>query len=108
MAADFGQGDQVLSRAATMVAQCKTDMDGISGQMMGHVEALRAQWGGTGSNAFVNLGNAWNEKQRRIVSALNEFEQNLLTTERTNTTTDDEQQSAMSNLQNTLGALPNG
>ncbi|MDZ4070041.1 MAG: WXG100 family type VII secretion target [Tabrizicola sp.] len=76
--------------------------------MRTHCEALRSQWGGQGSTSFQALAMAWNEKQQKIVNALNEFEQNLITTEKDNVSTDDAQQSSMTALQNSLGALPNG
>lgn len=107
-AADYGQGEKTLSRAAGLVADVKAEFDGISKQLMTNVETLRSQWGGQGSTAFQTLAMAWNEKQQKIVSALNEFEQNLITTEKDNVSTDDAQQSSMTALQNSLGALPNG
>ena len=51
---------------------------------------------------------AWNEKQQKIVSALDEFESNPVTTEKDNMATDDSQSTAMTSLQNSLGQLPNG
>jgi len=107
-APDFGQGEKVLSRAATMVADAKNELDGISKTLMNNVQAMRSQWGGQGSASFQSLAMAWDEKQRRIVSALNDFEQNLMTTEKDNVATDDSQQSSMTALQNSLGSLPNG
>ena len=92
-AADYGQGEKTLSRAAGLVADVKAEFDGISKQLMTNVETLRSQWGGQGSTAFQTLAMAWNEKQQKIVSALNEFEQNLITTEKDNVSTDDAQQS---------------
>ena len=103
---EYGQGEKVLSRAAGMVAEAKSDFDGISKNLMGNVETLRGAWAGQGALAFQSLAQAWNEKQTKIVSALNEFEQNLVATEKDNVSTDDNQSSSMTNLQNSLGALP--
>ena len=108
MSNEFGQGEKTLSRAAGMVAQARGEFDGISRTLMGNVEAMRSQWGGQGSVAFQALAMAWNEKQQKIVSALNEFESNLVTTEKDNMATDDSQSSSMTSLQNSLGQLPNG
>lgn len=107
-APDYGQGEKTLSRAAGLVADAKAEFDGISRTLMSNVEALRSQWGGQGSTAFQGLATAWNEKQQRIVGALDEFEQNLMSTERDNVATDGAQQSSMTALQNSLGALPHG
>lgn len=108
MSNEYGQGEKTLSRAAGMVAQARGEFDAISKNLMGNVESMRAQWGGQGSVAFQALAMAWGEKQQKIVSALNEFESNLVTTEKDNMATDDSQSSAMTSLQNSLGQLPNG
>lgn len=108
MSNEYGQGEKALSRAAGMVAQARGEFDTISKTLMGNVESMRSQWGGQGAVAFQALAMAWNEKQQKIVSALNEFESNLVTTEKDNLATDDSQSSAMTSLQNSLGQLPNG
>ena len=107
-AAEFGQGEKSLSRAATMVADAKVDFDKLAQQLEDQINALKGRWVGQGGAAFFTLHQAWTEKQTIIVSALNEFEQNLITTEKDNVSTDDAQQSSMTALQNSLGALPNG
>ena len=104
--AEYGQGEKVLSRAAGMVAEAKQEFDGISKTLMGNVEALRSQWAGQGATAFQALAMAWHEKQTTIVNALNEFESNLQATERDNYSTDDQQSSSLTSLQNSLGSLP--
>ncbi|CAB4705150.1 MAG: WXG100 family type VII secretion target [Actinobacteria bacterium] len=107
MSNEYGQGDKTLTRAAGMVAEAKGEFDGISKTLMNNVESLKAQWGGQGSTAFQALAMAWNEKQQKIVNALNEFEANLTTTEKDNLATDDQQSASLVGLQNSLGALPN-
>lgn len=106
MSNEYGQGEKTLSRAAGMVNEARGEFDTISKNLMGNVERLKGQWGGQGSVAFQALAMAWNEKQQKIVSALNEFESNLVTTEKDNMATDDSQSSAMTSLQNSLGQLP--
>ncbi|ANH37955.1 hypothetical protein I601_1520 [Nocardioides dokdonensis FR1436] len=106
MSNEYGQGEKTLSRAAGMVNQARGEFDTISKNLMGNVEGLRSQWGGQGSVAFQALAMAWSEKQQKIVSALNEFESNLITTEKDNMATDDSQSTAMTSLQNSLGQLP--
>ncbi|MBF4163544.1 WXG100 family type VII secretion target [Nocardioides acrostichi] len=105
-AMDYGQGEAVLSRAAGMVADAKVDLDLVSQRLAADVESMRAQWGGQGALAFAALGAAWNDKQRRIVAALDGFEANLRTTEKDNLATDDAQRGAMASLQSALGSLP--
>ncbi len=45
----------------------------------------------------------WREDANKIVSALNEFEANLLTSQSTYTASDESQQSSFSRLQGRLG-----
>ena len=90
-APEFGQGERSLTRAATMVADAKKDFDALALQLDDQINALRGRWVGQGGTAFFTLHQAWTEKQRVIVSALNEFEASLVSTERDNVATDDTQ-----------------
>ena len=101
-APEMGQGEKTLSRAAGMVADAKSDFDGMSRRLDGQIANLRGKWAGAGGTAFFALHQAWTEKQGVIVNALNEFEASLQSTERDNTDTD-EAQSA--NYNRTAGRL---
>lgn len=90
---DYGQGERTLSQAATLVSAAKVDFDRLSGTLEDNIAALRGKWAGAGGQAFFVLHQAWTEKQKVIVSALNEFETSLQTTERDNISTDDTQSS---------------
>ena len=57
----------------------------------------------THSVAFNQLMVRWREDATKIVSALNEFEQNLLSSQTTYTATDDTQQTTFSRLSGRLG-----
>lgn len=89
-------GNQTLTRAAGMVASAKQDFDRLSQDLEGKITGLRGRWQGAGGQAFFNLHQAWTEKQRIIVSALNEFEMSLIGTDRDFTATDDTQAQASS------------
>ena len=89
--AEMGQGEGTLTRAAGLVAGARGDFDQISARLAGQIEALRSGWAGAGGQAFFALHQAWTEKQRAIVSALDEFEAALTRTERDNLATDDAQ-----------------
>ncbi len=100
---EFGQGEGVLTRAAGMVADARTDFNNISRQLSDQIAGVQGRWGGQGATAFFALQQAWTEKQQVIVDALNEFEQSLGVTERDNINTDDTQGTNFANLTSKLG-----
>ncbi|GAA3820454.1 WXG100 family type VII secretion target [Nocardioides panacisoli] len=100
---EFGQGEGVLSRAAGMVADARTDFNSYSNTLTNQIAGVHGKWGGAGATAFFTLHQAWTEKHKVIVDALNEFEDSLQVTERDNTATDDTQRSSYTNLQGRLG-----
>lgn len=100
---EFGQGEGVLSRAAGMVADARTDFNSYSSTLTNQIAGVHGKWGGAGATAFFTLHQAWTEKHKVIVDALNEFEDSLQVTERDNTATDDTQRSSYTNLQGRLG-----
>ncbi|GEP33390.1 hypothetical protein NSZ01_11580 [Nocardioides szechwanensis] len=100
---EFGQGEGVLTRAAGMVADARSDFNTISRQLTDQISQVQGRWGGQGATAFFALQQAWTEKQQVIVDALNEFENSLGVTERDNINTDDAQGSNFTNLTHKLG-----
>ena len=101
-AAEMGQGEGTLSRAAGLVAEARGDFDRISARLDGQIEGLRGRWAGAGGQAFFALHQAWTDKQRVIVAALAEFEASLTGTERDNVATD---QAQSATYQRTAGRL---
>jgi WXG100 family type VII secretion target len=101
-APEMGQGEQTLTRAAGMVADARTDFDGLSRRLDGQIAGLQGRWAGAGATAFFALHRAWTDKQGVITRALAEFEASLVSTERDNVATDDAQ-SAL--YQRTAGRL---
>ena len=94
-AAEMGQGEGTLSKGAGLVADAKVDFDRISNKLDGQIQGLRGRWQGAGGTAFFTLHQAWTEKQKVIVGALNEFEASLTSTERDNVNTDQTQSDYM-------------
>jgi WXG100 family type VII secretion target len=84
------------------VADAKADFDRLALQLDGQIQGLQGKWAGAGGTAFFGLHQAWQQKQKVIVSALNEFEASLTSTEKDNISTD-EAQSA--NYTRTAGRL---
>ena len=106
-AAEMGQGEGTLTRAAGLVAEAKQDFDSLSKSLEGQISGIQGKWAGAGGNAFFGLHQAWTEKQNRIVSALNEFEQALTNTERDNISTDQAQSDNMARNHSRLDGIRN-
>jgi uncharacterized protein YukE len=100
---EMGQAQGTLSAAAGMVADAKHDFDRLNSELVQHIDGAKATWVGQGGTAFSALGHAWAEKQRTIVSALNQFEASLRSTEKDNTSTDDTQSAAFARNHQRLG-----
>lgn len=100
---EFAQGAGVLSRAAGMVADAHTDFNAYSSRLTGQISDIQGKWGGTGASAFFTLHQAWTEKQKVIVDALDDFQESLGATERDNSATDEDQAAAYVHLTGRLG-----
>jgi WXG100 family type VII secretion target len=103
-APEFGQGEGTLTRAATLVADTKRDLDGYAQQLDGHLGALRGRWVGQGGAAFFALHQAWTERQATIVRALDAFEASLVATEHDNVATDATESATYARTAGRLGA----
>ncbi len=99
---EMGMGEGTLKKAAQLVSGAKQDFDRLSGELEAEIADLRGQWAGSGGQAFFVLHRAWTEKQKVIVSALNQFEGSLLGTEKDVTSTDDTQATHFNLFQNRL------
>ena len=93
----------VLSLAAGKVSQTRSDVTGLCLQLDGQIEDLRAKWGGEGARAFSQLHAGWQDKQRRIVGALDTLAASLQDTDRDNTATDHAQAETSMSLASRLG-----
>jgi ESAT-6 family protein len=102
-APEFGQGEGTLSRAAGLVTDARADFNKIADKLTGQISAVQGKWGGQGAAAFFTLHAAWNEKQKVIVDALDEFSASLTTTEKDNVSTDDAQNASYTKLSGRLG-----
>jgi WXG100 family type VII secretion target len=102
-APEFGQGEGTLSKAATLVSDARADFNKIADRLTGQIGAVQGKWGGQGASAFFVLHQAWTEKQKVIVDALDEFSASLHSTEKDNVSTDDAQGTSYTRLQGRLG-----
>lgn len=103
MAAEVSAADGALKQGADAVAQSRGELQRELSSLEGKLSGIGSQWQGQGAVAFNALMARWREDANKIVSALNEFESNLLTSQSTYTASDEAQQSAMSRLQGRLG-----
>lgn len=92
-ATEFGQGEGSLTRAAVLVADAKQDFDTCARRLDEQIHALKGRWVGQGGAAFFTLHEAWTQRQNAIVQALDRFEASLVSTERDNLATDEDQSS---------------
>jgi WXG100 family type VII secretion target len=102
-ATEMGQGEGTLGRGAALVAGARLDLDRISSRLDGQIQGLRGRWQGSGGTAFFTLHQAWTEKQRTIVRALDAFEGALTSTERDNLATDQAQSADYARTTSRLG-----
>ncbi len=100
---EFGQGEGTLTHAAGLVTDARTDFTTYSARLDGQISGVHGRWGGRGAQAFFTLHQAWTEKQRTIVNALDDFAGSLTSTEQDNTATDDEIGATYRQLQGRLG-----
>lgn len=96
-------GEGALSRAAAMVAGARHDFDRMGSELEGRIAGLRGAWAGAGGQAFFLLHQAWSDRQRTVVGALDRFEAALLAAERDVTGADDAQAAHLAALTARLG-----
>ena len=103
MAGEVSKQDQALTRGAQMVVSARGDLEQQLSSLRGKLSGIGAQWQGAGSAAFQQVMTRWDEDSRKIISALDEFEQNLRTSEQTYNANDETQSSSYSKLSGRLG-----
>jgi WXG100 family type VII secretion target len=100
---EYGQAHGALTRAASMVSDAKADFVKISATLSDQIQSVQGKWGGQGAQAFFVLHQTWTEKQRTIVNALDDFSHSLTSTEKLNTSNDENVGATYSHLSNRLG-----
>lgn len=93
----------VLDRAARTVDEARSDVTRLSQELGVQIQGIGGRWSGEGARAFTQLHVAWQDKQRRIVAALDEFSASLTQTERDNRSTDTLRSDSATALINRLG-----
>lgn len=95
--------DGVLAAASETVMRARADVLTLSTHLEGEITALGASWGGEGARAFERLHRAWQEKQRRVVGALDNLSSALDDTGRDTSATDAAQADVSARLASRLG-----
>ena len=103
MAAEVSAADGALKQGADAVAQSRGELQRELAALEGKLSGIGSHWQGQGAVAFNTLMARWREDANKIVSSLNEFESNLLSSQSTYTASDEAQQSSFSRLQGRLG-----
>ncbi|MCU1433121.1 MAG: hypothetical protein JWP95_2226 [Actinotalea sp.] len=103
MAAEVSAADGALKAGAAAVAQSRSELQRELTVLEGKLAGIGAQWKGQGAVAFTALMTRWREDANKIISALNEFETNLNSSQTTYTAADDTQSASMNRLSGRLG-----
>lgn len=101
--AGLSQTEKALTKAADHVTTARQDVTKLSQTLSSQIQGMGNRWGGQGAAAFHNLHTAWQEKQNKIVSALDQFSESLVQTEKDNVSTDQSQADVSTKLINRLG-----
>jgi WXG100 family type VII secretion target len=88
---EMGMGVGTLGRGADLVEGARHDFDRMSAELDHEIDLLRSRWQGAGGSAFFAVKEAWTDRQRVVVSALDGLAGALRDTERDVLATDDTQ-----------------
>src|SRR5687768_11546530 len=73
MSHEMGMGAGTLGRGADLVGGARQDFDRLSAGLDHEIDQLRPRWQGAGGRAFFELKDAWNDRHRRVVAALDDL-----------------------------------
>ena len=103
MAAEVSAADGAIKQGADVVARTRGELRSELSALEGKLAGIGSHWQGQGALAFNQLMVRWRDDASKIIAALDEFEQNLVTSQSTYTASDDTQQSTFSRLSGRLG-----
>jgi WXG100 family type VII secretion target len=87
-------GERTLLDIATEVQTGRDKFKAAAKKLEGQILDKTAAWQGAGGASFFNLHAQWNQKQNKIIDALNEFEASLNIADKDAKNTDSDQSSA--------------
>ena len=103
MAETIGLTVGTLERAAALVGTARADLVGLGGRLSAGLADAQAGWRGGGARSFAGFHQAWSERHRAIVAALDGFESALRGLETISQRTDAEQARAYAGASAGLG-----
>jgi WXG100 family type VII secretion target len=103
MAGEVSKQDQALTRAAGLVADARSELDAQTASLRGKLQGIGSSWKGGAATSFVQIMERWDTDTKKLISALDNFENNLRATEKSYDAVDSEQQSHFTRLSNRLG-----
>jgi WXG100 family type VII secretion target len=92
-----------LGQSIALTRQAKSDFSTQISALNGKLADIGSHWQGQGAVAFTRVQDAWNNQVTRLLSALEEFGDNLEGTEKTFNITDTDVTDSLSQLTNRLG-----
>jgi len=104
MAGEVSAADGALKAGADVVASTRGSLQQQLQALEGKLASVGSGWQGQGAVAFTQLMTRWRDDATKIISALNEFETNLISSQTSYTASDDAQAQAMSTLAGRLDA----
>lgn len=107
MAGNMELGAGALKQIGGEVTSGKEDFRALSHQLSGKINEKTQQWQGAGGTAFFNLHQQWQDKNTKILAALDEFDAALRKTDSDTTSTDQGQSQSMGTNLGALDAIPN-
>lgn len=99
-------GEGVLNQAAGLVTDAKADFDRLAANLNTQLLGAQSRWQGQGGSRFFQLAQAWDEKQRTIVGALDRFHTELTGTQTVFTGADEDAAAGANTNINRLGNVP--
>lgn len=101
----FVAEEGVLEQASRTVEQARADVTALAHTLSGQIDAVASKWGGDGARAFAQLHQAWQERQQRVVGALDGLSASLAETGRDTVATDAAQADLAAHLRSRLDGV---
>lgn len=103
MAGQISAAEGALRKGAQTVAEAKANLDSRIKTVESDMLAIGSGWQGPAAVSFQALMARWNEEARKVTSALDQFEANLVSSQQDYEAADNEQESTFSSLAARLG-----
>lgn len=95
MSGEVSKQEAALINAAKKVNEAQGDLNAELKSMENKLGDIKAHWRGAGSNAFDAVLTQWKTEQNKLVSALTEFETELMRSEEGYVATDEDQSATL-------------